>query len=451
MSAPTISADLLRRYDIPGPRYTSYPTVPEWTELSAEAHLAKLEEAGRRVDEPLSLYVHVPFCAERCTFCGCNVVVARDRGRADGYIDRLAKEMDIVAEHLGRRRRVSEIHWGGGTPTFLSEDQLLRLHHEIAQRFSIDEDAAASIEIDPVVTTPAQLGVLRWVGFNRLSMGVQDFSPAVQKAINRVQTVEETRRMVDEARRLGFTSVNFDLIYGLPLQTHESWQNTLADVLAMRPDRLAVYSFAFLPEQRPHQKRLSELPIPTGDAKLELFRDAYQAFVEAGYRAIGMDHFALPGDELSKAQEQHRLRRSFMGYTASNTADCVAFGVSAISDIGGMYVQNVSSLPKYLSRLETGRLATERGFSCTPDDQRRRRVIEALMCNFWVDLGSDAKTYYATELAELVPFEKEGLLKVSGNTVELTPTGRFLVRNVAMVFDAHLRQHRGTQTFSRTV
>lgn len=452
-ATPALSAEILRRYDVLGPRYTSYPTVPEWTsDFDAAAYDQKLREAGAAGEHsPLSLYVHLPFCAERCTFCGCNVVIARDRRRVDAYIDRLAQEMDLVAARLGNRRTVGEIHWGGGTPTFLTEDQLLRLYYEITQRFTVVDDAPCAIEIDPVITTKAQLGVLRWIGFNRISMGVQDFSPAVQAAINRKQTVEETRTLVDEARRLGFQSVNLDLIYGLPLQTSATWRNTLADVLALRPDRLAVYSFAFLPDLKPHQKKLAALPMPTGDAKIELFRDAYQAFVEAGYRAIGMDHFALPGDELSRAQVERRLRRNFQGYSASAPMDVISFGASAISDVAGAYAQNVAGLTKYLSRISDGKLAVERGLIRTPDDQRRRAIIESLMCNFQVDLGPDGSTYFAPEFDTLHALQKEGLLEIKGNTIELSTVGRFLVRNVAMVFDRYLRIPRGERRFSRTI
>ena len=448
---PEVNEALIARLDVAGPRYTSYPTVPEWsTEFGADAlHAAYRDAADAGPDEPLGVYMHLPFCEERCTFCGCNVVITRDTQRADHYIDYLVKEMDLVVPDLGDRRRIGQFHWGGGTPTFLREDQLSRLWTEIRARFEFMPDAEISIEIDPVVTTHSQIELLRELGFNRISMGVQDFDHEVQKVIHREQTVEETRQMVEHARKMGFSGVNFDLIYGLPLQTPERWVKTLEQVLELSPDRMAVYSFAFLPEQRKHQKRLPIADVPTGLDKMRLFQVAYDTFTGHGYRAIGMDHFAKPDDELSSAQEQRRLHRNFQGYTARPHCDTVAFGLTAIADVQGRYAQSVPQLAKYYRHLDEGQLPTVRGITLTDDDRRRRAVINQLMCNFWVDLGEDADTYFGPELEALRTDAFADLCTVQGSEIELTTLGQIFVRNVAMVLDARLkeRQHQ----FSRTV
>ncbi len=444
---------LLSRYDVPGPRYTSYPTAPEWSEtFGPEAYEERLRLAGR-VDPavPLSLYVHLPFCKELCTYCGCNVVVSKNQQRADGYLDHVALELALAAERLGPRRSVSQIHWGGGTPTFLSEAQLERLWTEITRHFTPLPEAEIAIEIDPAVTTEGQLALLRRLGFNRLSMGVQDLDPRVQQAVNRIQTYEETKGMLDLARSLGFGGVNFDLIYGLPHQTPESWQRTLEPVIGLRPDRAAVYSFAYVPEVRTNQRKLQGDAIPRGQVKLELLRRTQATFAAAGYRQIGMDHYALPGDELSVAQRERRLGRNFQGYTVKKATDCVAFGATGISELQGAFAQNVRPLPRYYAAVKEGRFATERGLLLTSDDLRRKQVITQLMCNFWVDLGTDGGSYFERELENLRAHERDGLVRIDGTQVEVTQLGRTFVRNVAMQFDAYLARPSGGRSFSRTV
>lgn len=452
LDVPTPSEELMRRYDVSGPRYTSYPTAPEWKQDFGPDDLrACLDVAGNREeDAPLSLYVHLPFCRSLCWYCGCNVVISKDPAAADQYIDHLVLEMDLVRARLGGRRFVSQVHWGGGTPTFLSEAQLERLWTELTRRFTPLPDAEVAIEAHPALTTPGQLRLLRQLGFNRVSMGLQDFDPRVQEATNRLQTPEQTRELLEDARALGFTGVNFDLIYGLPHQDAERWARTLERVLAMRPDRLAVYSFAFMPDVLKHQKRMPAEAIPTGRVKLDLFRAAYGAFVGAGYRPIGMDHFAVPEDELARAQAERRLGRNFQGYTVKAASDVVALGATGISDVGGAYAQNVRPLPRYYERLSEGRLATERGIRLTGDDLRRRAVITQLMCNFWVDLGEEGARHFAPELERLRAFEDDGLLMRTGTQLELTALGRLFVRNVAMVFDAYLARAERPR-FSRTV
>jgi oxygen-independent coproporphyrinogen-3 oxidase len=397
--------------------------------------------------------VHVPFCRELCLYCGCNVVIAQSAGAADPYLEDLAREMDLAAARLGRRRGVRRLHLGGGTPTFLEKRQLARLWCTVADRFALLPGAELAIEIDPVVTRHEQLALLRTLGFNRLSMGVQDFDPAVQAAVNRRQGMEPTRDLLGQARALGFASVNFDLIYGLPHQSEASWQRTLDLVVEMRPDRIAAFSYAHVPEARPHQRKIPAEALPRGAAKLALFRLAHSSFVAAGYRPIGMDHFALPGDDLAQAAARGELARDFQGYTtrAASGMGTVAFGLSAIGDIAGVYAQSYRSLMRYRQRLAQGRLPVERGIRLTPDDRRRRAVITELMCNFRVDLGPDGRRDFGRELEGLRPLEREGIVEVAGSEVAVTPLGRLFVRNVAMVFDARLRAREETPVFSRTV
>ncbi len=449
---PTPSEELMRRYDVAGPRYTSYPTAPEWKHDFGPADLGERLEVAGAADRsaPLSLYVHLPFCRSLCWYCGCNVVISKEKAAADRYLDHLALEMDLAVERLGARRAVSQIHWGGGTPTFLTEAQLERLWTELTRRFQVTADAEVAIEVHPALTTPGQLTLLRQLGFNRVSMGLQDFDPAVQQATNRIQTFEQTRALLEHARALGFSGVNFDLIYGLPHQNAESWARTLAQVLELRPDRLAVYSFAFMPQVLKHQKRMPADAIPTGRTKLDLFRAAYGAFVGAGYQPIGMDHFAVPEDELALAQRKRTLGRNFQGYTVKWAADVVALGSTGISDVGGAYAQNVRALPYYYEKVRAGQFATERGFRLSEDDKRRRAVISQLMCNFWVDLGEEGRSYFAPELERLRAFEDDGLVVRTDTQLELTPLGRLFVRNVAMVFDAYLAR-AAQPRFSRTV
>jgi oxygen-independent coproporphyrinogen III oxidase len=452
LEIPTPSEELMRRYNVAGPRYTSYPTAPEWRpDFGTDAYAERLEVAGATgSDEPLSLYVHLPFCRSLCWYCGCNVVVAKERSAADAYIDHLLMELEQVMGRMGPRRKLAQVHLGGGTPTFLSEAQLERLWSGLTRHLTPLPDAEVAIEVHPALTTPSQLSLLRQLGFNRVSMGLQDFDPKVQEVTNRLQPFEQTRALLEHARALGFSGVNFDLIYGLPHQTPETWARTLRQVLSLRPDRLAVYSFAFIPDVLKHQRRMPAEALPDAQTKLELFRSAWASFVGAGYRPIGMDHFAVPEDELARAQEKRVLGRNFQGYTVKAAADVVALGATGISDVGGAYAQNVRALPYYYERIQQGRFATERGIRLSEDDRRRRALITQLMCNFWVDLGEDGARDFAPELEQLRPLEEDGLVRREGHQLEVTPLGRLFVRNVAMVFDTYLRQ-AGKPRFSRTV
>ncbi|HYO72741.1 MAG TPA: oxygen-independent coproporphyrinogen III oxidase, partial [Archangium sp.] len=416
-----------------------------------DAFEERLEAAGSAGQAArLSLNFHLPFCRSLCWYCGCNVVISQDGRAADVYIDHVLLELEQVVARLGRRRKLSLVHWGGGTPTFLNERQLERLWSGITQHLSPLPDAEVAIEVHPAITSPGQLSLLRELGFNRVSMGLQDFDPKVQAVTNRHQPFSQTRELLDHARNLGFSGVNFDLIYGLPYQNPESWERTLSQILELRPDRLAVYSFAFIPDVLKHQKRMPAEALPDARTKQGLFRTAWAAFVDAGYLPIGMDHFAVPEDELALAQQRRELGRNFQGYTVKAAQDVVALGSTGISDVGGAYAQNVRALPYYYQRVREGRFATERGIQLTEDDRRRRAIITQLMCNFWVDLGEHGPRDFALELERLRPLEDDGLVRREGSQLEVTPLGRLFVRNVAMVFDAYLRRAERPR-FSRTV
>jgi oxygen-independent coproporphyrinogen-3 oxidase len=465
MSATALStADLLARYDRPGPRYTSYPTALEFKPVFGPDDLARrLAQADREADSPLSLYAHLPFCEERCLYCGCNVVITRHRDVAARYLDHLIQEIDLVATHLPHRRRLAQLHWGGGTPTYYAEPDLERLFRAFERRFTFTPDAEIAIEVDPRVTSHGQIALLRRLGFNRLSFGVQDFDPRVQETVRRIQPCELTRALVDRARAEGFGSINVDLIYGLPHQSLEGFGRTLEEVLAIRPERVAVYSFAYVPWIKPHMKKLPAEALPGPATKLALFGLAIDAFLGAGYRQIGMDHFAVPEDELSLAVEQRRLHRNFMGYTVKAAADMIGLGITAIGDVQGAFVQNVKKLPEYGAAIEAGRLPVERGVALDRDDLIRREIITRLMCNFHLDVGEVERRhsivfrdYFAAALDQLTGADSpaaHGLVEVTREAVDVTPRGRLFIRNVCMAFDRYLERHDGAAkpTFSRTV
>jgi len=461
VEAETVALDLLRRYDRPGPRYTSYPTAVEFHDgFGADSYATHLAAAARRCDAPLSLYVHLPFCESRCAFCACSVIVTRKRHVAEQYLSYLFREIRMVAEALGGRRDVVQYHWGGGTPSYLSADQMRALHAEMRRHFSIDPAGELALEVDPRVTSGEQLETLRALGFNRLSLGVQDFDPNVQRAINRIQGVEATRRLIAHARRLGFASINVDLIYGLPRQDVDSFTRTIDTVIDMRPDRVAAYSFAHVPWIRAHQKLLDVEQLPSPDRKLQLFVAARARFIAAGYRPIGMDHFALPEDELARAAEAGTLHRNFMGYTTRPAPDMIGFGVSAIGDVAGAFAQNTKKLSTYYRALDALRLPVERGYVLDEDDVVRRHVVTELMCNLRLDTRATARrfdidfdTYFALERRELAEGPMaHGFLQDDGGVLRVTPAGRLFVRNICMIFDRHLRERRGAApVFSRTV
>ena len=451
--------ELLAKYDRPGPRYTSYPTAPEWSPAFGEAqhqeHLARADRQGG----PLSVYVHLPFCREMCRFCGCNVIATHDRSRADAYLDELEKEVALVAARLPNRRQAPQLHWGGGTPTFLDEKQLTRCHELLARHFTFTKDVEKAVEIDPAITTKSQIETLAKLGFNRISMGVQDFDAKVQEVVGRIQGEKETADLVQAARDAGFQGVNLDLIYGLPYQSPETWKKTLQRIIAIHPDRLAVFGFAYVPWSKPHQRLLPQEALPKTEQRVELFLGAVEAFTNAGYRLIGLDHFALQSDELSRAQDGGYLYRNFQGYTIRPAPDTVAFGMSSISDIGGAYVQNFHKLREWGEKVDAGVIPVERGAAMSDDDVMRRFVINRVMCLLRLDLaeveekfGEASRAAIEADLeAGVKELQDDGLVTFDGTLLRVTPLGQLLVRNVAMLFDAYLKKGASRAQFSRTV
>ncbi len=454
-SIPWDSLDdsLVARYDVPGPRYTSYPTAPQWRPDFQGAEAA-LERAGEDGDSPLSLYVHLPFCESMCAFCGCNVVLARDRQRADKYLDYLEKEVALLVDLLGtRRRRLTQVHWGGGTPTFLLPRQMERLGEVLRRHFTVAEDAELAIEANPRITTVEHLATLAGLGWNRLSVGVQDLDPQVQQAIRRVQDVESIAHLLREARERGFRGINVDLVYGLPGQTTDTFRRTLERVVeSLNPDRLAVYSFAFVPELRPHQRLLPAGSIPWGLPRLRLLEQAHQVLGGAGYVPIGMDHFARPEDPLAQAAEMGTLGRNFQGYTVKAAPETVGLGITGISEVGGCYFQNHRSMNRYQEALDRGTLPVDRGLRLQEEDKRRKALITDILCRFQADLG-DGPYGEEWEVATEADPALTDLAGMEGSVLTLSPLGHLFSRNVAMVFDAWLPrgERPGKGSFSRTV
>ena len=451
-------SDLIHRYDVAGPRYTSYPTAVQFhTQVGAFDLLHALRES-RKASRPLSLYVHLPFCANICYYCACNKVITKDRGRAQAYLQRLEHEMQMLACHLAPGQVVEQLHLGGGTPTFLSHDELRRLMAQLRLHFNLlDDSGDYGIEIDPREADWSTMGLLRELGFNRVSLGVQDLDPTVQRAINRMQSLEETRAIVEAARTLQFRSVNIDLIYGLPAQNPQTFSHTVDKIIDLQPDRLSVFNYAHLPERFMPQRRIDAADLPDAASKLLMLERTVEQLGSAGYRYIGMDHFALPDDELATAQEDLTLQRNFQGYTTHGHCDLIGLGVSAISQVGELYSQNSSDLNEYLRLLDSDQPATRRGLLCSDDDRIRRAVIQQLICHFTLDFGEIEKTfsvdfrdYFSEAWPQLLGMASDGLITLSDTGLEVRPAGRLLVRAVCMVFDAYLiRQNR--QQFSRVI
>ncbi len=445
------NADLLRRYDRPGPRYTSYPTAPQFSNRFGESDLreAVAMSNGDPIPRWLSLYVHVPFCTSPCFYCGCNRIITREKSRADSYLARLYREIDLTAQLFDRDREVIQLHFGGGTPNFLSPAQLREVVDTLRRQFhfSESEDRDISIELDPRFVTPAEIAELADIGFNRASFGVQDFDPEVQKAVNRIQSVEETRAVVEACRASGFRSVNVDLIYGLPKQTRTGFAQTLDTIVAMRPDRIAVYSYAHMPQLFKPQRQLNADDLPDPETKLALLQLAIEKLTDAGYVYIGMDHFALPGDELAQAQARGGLHRNFMGYTTHADSDLVGLGVSAISHIGNSFSQNPRDLTSWQHALDEGHLPVFRGMHLNEDDQLRADLIQRLMCQGEIPVtalerryGIEFDLYFADALDRLQPLIADELVRIEPGRIVVTSRGRLLLRNIAMCFDRYLEK-----------
>jgi oxygen-independent coproporphyrinogen III oxidase len=449
-SVPRVDPALLARYDVPGPRYTSYPAVPDWTGAFDEAcwrgHLGKLANT----EAPLALYVHLPFCASRCLYCGCNATVTTRAEIVDRYLERLAHELAIVGEAIGDRPRVAELHWGGGTPNFLNDAQLERLVGMLQGPFRIDARTECSIEADPRLVTPEQLAQLRQLGFSRISFGVQDLDPIVQQAIGRVQPTSMVREVVQGARDAGFGGINVDLIYGLPHQTASGFLATVRETIELSPDRIACFGYAHVPWMRPHQRRMDETALPGARERFALFREAVDRFQDAGYRWIGLDHFAKPEDPLALAADAGRLHRNFMGYTTRSGERLLGVGVSSISEIDGWFMQNTPELGGWQREIDEGRLALARRHVMTDDDKARGRAIAHLMCN--AELPFDM---FVGDVERLVDrfeeFAKDGLLVFETDRIAVTTIGQFFLRNLCFAIDAYRGANDGPQRFSRAV
>ena len=450
---------LLRRYDTSGPRYTSYPTALSFHDRFTADDMSQALARSNASRKPLSLYVHVPFCRKICFYCACNKIATKNTALAEPYLSRLDREMVLTARHLDTKRPVQQLHWGGGTPTFLTLAQMSDLIDRLDARFGLSNapDRDYAIEIDPREADVFTLRHLQSLGFNRLSLGVQDLDPQVQAAINRVQPRVLTETLMDEAHRLGFRSLNLDLIYGLPLQTEKSFADTLRQVIELGPARLSVFNYAHLPTRFAPQRRIKDADLPSADEKLAMLHTIIAMLTQAGYVHIGMDHFARPDDSLAKAQRNGTLQRNFQGYSSHAECDLIGLGVSAISRINDSYAQNPTRLADYEAALDEGRLATVKGLRLNKDDLIRREVIERLMCDMAIDLDTvgqrwqvDAADYFASALERLEIAERDGLLTRQGLRLTATPVGRLLIRHLAMAFDTHLQRQDG-QRYSKIV
>ena len=455
---PGVTKETLNKYDISGPRYTSYPTADRFVEAFTE-DAYKLALQNRRsvaAVSPLSIYVHIPFCESLCFFCACNKIVTKHHERSAEYLRYLNREIDLHIEHLGTGQTISQLHLGGGSPTFFSDDELSDLMSMLKRNFVFAPGGEYSIEVDPRTVNEQRLKHLADLGFNRLSFGVQDFDPEVQKAVHRIQPAEQVFSLVDAARRLKFESVNVDLIYGLPMQTPESFNRTLAQVVELRPNRIALYGYAHLPERFKPQRRISEYELPAAQDKITMLASALSAFIKAGYVYVGMDHFALPDDDLAIAKRQGRLHRNFQGYSTQPDCDLISLGVSAIGRVGATYSQNAKTIEEYFDHLNHGRFPVVRGLALSRDDVIRRAVIMAIMCQGSlqyeaIDLAYmvDFKTYFAAELEQLKTLQSTGMLILEEGGMQVTDTGWFFVRAVAMVFDRYLQTDRNRARFSK--
>ena len=455
-----IDIDLIKKYDKPGPRYTSYPTAPHFNEsFTHENYLDEIIKTNRGRDLPdLSLYFHLPFCDTLCYFCACNMIVTRNRDRIKKYIDYLKREIDLITAHISHDRKAVQLHWGGGTPTHLNPDEIADLSSYIYDRFDVNADAETGCEIDPRELTKTHLAALKDGGFNRISMGVQDFNPDVQKAVNRIQPEVLTRQVVDWVRELGFHSINLDLMYGLPFQSVKTYEKTVDTIIDIDPDRIALFNFAYVPWMKKHQKAIRPEDLPVAEEKLNILKMSTEKLTRAGYVFIGMDHFAKPDDELALALEGKKLYRNFQGYSTHAGADLYAMGITSISQFGRIYAQNIKKEKKYHAVLDQGILPTTKGYYLNDDDLLRRHVIVKLMCDFELDFtsienefGIDFETYFSRGLGNLDEMIADNLLSIENKILKITKMGRFLIRNIAMNFDGYIERKEDHARYSRTV
>ena len=457
-----LNPKLLDQYDVPGPRYTSYPTADRFVGAFGHTHyvlaLRQRQQGLGLRGVPLSVYVHIPFCASLCYYCACNKIITKQYGQAERYLQSLGREIDLTVAELGRGQPVSQLHWGGGSPTFLRDDDMKALKERLNEAFQFLPGGEYSIEVDPRTVDASRLALIRGLGFNRLSLGVQDFEPAVQKAVHRIQSTNDVKNLMVAARALGFDSVNLDLIYGLPMQTAASFERTLDQVIELRPERIALYAYAHLPERFKPQRRIHALDLPAPAIRVAMMQRALDRLLGAGYVYIGMDHFALPDDDLAVAKRQGRLHRNFQGYSTQPDSDLIALGVSAIGRVGATYSQNAKTLETYEDLLALGQLPVERGLLLSRDDLVRRNIIMALMCQGHVSIESiemahlmDFRKTFASEMVELSEMQDTGLVQLEGDAIHVTEQGWYFVRAVAMVFDRYVRADQDRTRFSKII
>ena len=457
-----LTPDLLTRFDVPGPRYTSYPTADRFVEAFSQADLHQaldLRNQGLgQKNRPLSIYVHIPFCESLCYYCACNKIITKHHEKAEPYLRYLAKEIELYTSSIGMGQTVSQLHLGGGTPTFLSNDELRELMSMLKRSFSFVAGGEYSVEVDPRTVDETRLALLFELGFNRLSFGVQDFDPEVQKAVHRIQPAQQVFDLVASARKIGFESINVDLIYGLPKQTPESFDRTLKQINELRPDRIALYAYAHLPERFKPQRRILAAELPAPSSKIAMLSRSMASLMNAGYVYVGMDHFALPDDALAVAKRQGRLHRNFQGYSTQPDCDLIGLGISAIGRMGGTYSQNAKTMEEYVDMLDHGQLPIVKGLALSRDDLIRRSWIMAIMCQGHVQYEAfneawliDAKKYFAAEIEQLNSLQAQGLVELTDGGLQVTPMGWFFVRGVAMVFDKYLQADRNRTRFSKII
>ncbi len=450
--------DLIRRYDLSGPRYTSYPTAPQFNEQFSFSDWQSAMLRSNTRHNPLSLYFHIPFCDTVCYYCGCNKIITANKQHATPYLEALHKEIIMQAEYVDKSRPVHQLHWGGGTPTYINDQQMSELMTVTRQHFNLltDDSGEYSIEIHPQSVTPARMQHIRSLGFNRVSLGIQDFNPEVQTAVNRFNSKEEVEALINSSRKLGFHSISVDLIYGLPKQTIKSFTATLDSVIELRPDRLSLFNYAHMPHIFKVQKQINVSDLPEPQEKLHMFHNSIDQLLAAGYVYIGMDHFALPTDDLSIAQQQGKLQRNFQGYATHGNCDLLAFGVSAINSLDNVFAQNHKDSTSYIKAINDNRLPLNKGLTLNRDDLIRRSVINQLICHFTLDFSAIEKswgivftTYFADELMAFHDLVADGLVSINADKIQISNTGRLLIRRICMVFDAYLQQQASCESRAR--
>jgi len=460
MAKVEFDAELIKRYDKAGPRYTSYPTAVQFSDNYTSADYKQFAEKSNQTKQPLSLYFHIPFCDTVCFYCGCNKVVTKDRSKAAPYLERVHKEIEMQAALFDNSRMVDQLHWGGGTPTFISHDEMRALMDQTRKHFRLHEDDSGeySIEIDPREVSRDSIKLLRELGFNRMSLGVQDFNPEVQQAVNRLQTKEQTLTALTSAREFDFQSISVDLIYGLPKQSVSSFDKTLDELLSIDPDRVSVFNYAHLPERFKPQRRINESDLPAPEVKLEIFKHCMDKLTDAGYVYIGMDHFAKPNDELAIAQKNGKLYRNFQGYATHADCDLVGIGVTSIGTIANSFAQNHRDMDNYYASIDNNQLAVFRGVEIDQDDLIRREVIMQLICHFCLDFSQiEAKfdiqfnDYFAAELQRYDMMVADGLIEKDNRSIKVNPKGQLLIRNICMVFDRYIKPDQQTSNFSKLI